>query len=96
MASIAEQTEMGGGIGPNAANIRKHGFRVIRARMPMAVRRELQHAVKVGYLVRLPKDGMKPEVFCDPRHVSLARVKQAEEAIFALESIAKAVKEVCA
>jgi hypothetical protein len=62
----------------------------------MAVRRELLHAVKVGYLVRLPKDGLKPEVFCDPRHVSLARMKQAEEAIFEAESIARAVKATCA
>lgn len=87
MPSIAELTELNGGIGPNAMNIRKHATRVIRGRIPAQVRKELMAAVKMGALGRLKKDGLKPEVFYHPDHLHGAKERQQREAEYAISCI---------
>ena len=54
--------------GPNVANILASGSRVIRGRVPSQVRNDLRAAVNAGVLGRLPKDGLKPEVYFHPVH----------------------------
>lgn len=73
----------------NAEMIYAKGTHVVRGRIPAQVRKELNAAVKAGMLGRLPKDGLKPEIFFDPRHTNLAREIQANEAIYAIENIRK-------
>lgn len=76
-------------IGPNVDLIRAQATRVINSRMPLQVRRELMAAVKAGHLGRLPKDGLKPEIFFHPDHLHGARDRQKQEALYAVECIAK-------
>ena len=75
----------------NAERIYAQGTLIVRGRIPTQVRKELASAVKAKMIGRLPKDGLKPEVFFDPRHTSLARELQANEAIYAVECIGKCV-----
>ena len=75
----------------NAEQIYAQGTRIVRGKIPAAVRRELMSAVKAGMIGRLPKDGLKPEVFFDPRHTNLARRIQADEAVYSVECIRKCV-----
>lgn len=91
MPTIAQLTEMEGGIGPNAMEIRKGASRVIRGRIPAAVRKELMHAVKMGALGRLPKKGLLPEVFYHPDHKHGAIERQKREAEYAVSCIAKVI-----
>lgn len=73
----------------NAEMIYAKGTHVVRGRIPAQVRKELMSAVKAKMIGRLPKDGLKPEVFFDPRHFNLARELQANEAIYAVNNIRK-------
>ncbi len=75
----------------NAENIYAKGTHVVRGRIPAQVRKELMSAVKAGMIGRLPKDGLKPEVFFDPRHTGLARELQANEALYSIGCISKVV-----
>lgn len=89
--TIAQQTELNGGIGPNAMNIRNGASQVIRGRMPAAVRKELMAAVKIGALGRLPKKGLLPEVFYHPDHKHGAIERQKRESEYAAKCIAGVV-----
>jgi hypothetical protein len=75
--------------GPNAEQTRKQATRVIRARIPAAVRKELMDAVRAGYLRRLKKDGLKPEIFYDPDHHHGAVDRQKREAAYSISCISK-------
>ncbi len=74
---------------PNVELIRKHATRVVRGRIPSAVRKELMAAVKEGLLGRLPKDGLKPEIFFHPDHKNGAIERQNREAAYSVSCIAK-------
>lgn len=89
--TISRLTELNGGIGPNAMRIRCGASKVIRGRMPAAVRKELMDAVKMGALGRLPKKGLLPEVFYHPDHLHGAKDRQRKEAEYALKCIAGVV-----
>lgn len=65
--------------GPNVENIRFQATRVIRGRIPAQVRRELSAAVKAGYLGRLAKKGLAPEIFFHPDHKNGAVERQRRE-----------------
>ena len=82
--TIAQITELDGGVGPNAMLIRKHAMRVIKGRIPAAVRKELMAAVKMGKLGRLPKNGLLPEIFYHPDHLHSAKDRQKREAEYAI------------
>lgn len=91
MLTIAQLTELDGGIGPNAMQIRKGATRVIHGRIPAVVRKELMAAVKMGALGRLPKKGLLPEIFYHPDHKNGAKERQRREAEYAASCIAKVV-----
>ena len=74
--------------GPNVEQILCSASRVIRGRIPLQVRRELQAAVKAGVLGRLAKDGLKPEVYFHPDHKHGAVERQKSEALYAAKCIA--------
>lgn len=76
-------------MGPNVELIRKHATRVIHGKMPMRVRKELLAAVRDGHLGRLPKDGLKPEIFFHPDHKNGAIDRQKREAEYAIGMISK-------
>jgi hypothetical protein len=76
--------------GPNVALILKHATRVVRGKVPMQVRRELQAAVKAGVLGRLAKDGLKPEIYFHPSHLHGAVARQKAEAAYSIDCIAMA------
>lgn len=78
-------------IGPNVDMIRSQATRVVNSRMPLAVRRELMAAVKAGHLGRLPKDGLKPEIFFHPDHKNGAVERQKAEALYAVQCIATVI-----
>ncbi len=75
-------------IGPNVDVIRSQATKVVRGRIPLAVRRELMDAVKAGHLGRLKKDGLKPEVFYHPDHKHGAIERQKNEALYAIQCVA--------
>jgi hypothetical protein len=75
----------------NAERIYAQGTLIVRGRIPAAVRKELMSAVKSKMIGRLPKDGLKPEVFFDPRHTNLARKLQADEAVYSIDCIRKCI-----
>lgn len=77
--------------GPNVANILAGGMRVIRARIPAAVRKELAAAVRDGVLGHLKRDGLKPEVFFHPDHKNGAIDRQKREALHSANCIAGVV-----
>lgn len=76
-------------MGPNVEQIRASATRVVRGRIPREVRKELMAAVKAGLLGRLPKDGLKPEIFFHPDHKHGAIERQEREAAYAISCIAK-------
>jgi hypothetical protein len=76
------------GFGPNVEQIRAQATRVIRGKIPMQVRRELMDAVKKGFLGRLKKDGLKPEIFFHPDHKHGAADRQKREAEYSVGCIA--------
>lgn len=78
-------------IGPNVDVIRAQATRIVKGRIPQAVRRELMAAVKAGHLGRLPKDGLKPEIFFHPDHLHGARDLQKREALYSVQCIAQVV-----
>lgn len=75
--------------GRNVQNILCQATRVIRGRMPAQIRKELMTAVKAGVLGRLPKDGLKPEIFFHPDHKHGAKERQIREAEYSISCIAK-------
>lgn len=77
--------------GPNVEQILVQASRVVRGTIPLRVRRELMSAVKAGVLGRLPKDGLKPEVFFHPDHRNGAKERQQREAAYAAQCIAGVV-----
>lgn len=77
--------------GPNVQNILCQATRVVRGKIPAAVRKELMAAVKAGALGRLRKDGLKPEIFFHPDHKHGAIERQQREAQYAIECIANVV-----
>jgi hypothetical protein len=77
------------GYGPNVEQIRAQASRVIRGKIPKQVRRELMGAVKNGFLGRLKKDGLKPEIFFHPDHRQGAIDRQKREAEFSVGCISK-------
>lgn len=78
-------------IGPNVEQIRCRAMRVVNGRIPSTVRRELMGAVKSGLLGRLPKDGLKPEIFYHPDHKHGAIDRQKREAEYSRSLIAGVV-----
>ena len=89
--TIARMTELDGGIGPNAMNIRKHATRVINGPMPARVRKELMDAVRSGHLGRIPKKGLLPEIFFHPDHKNGAIERRKREAEYAISCIATVI-----
>lgn len=77
--------------GPNVEQILASAYRVIKGRVPAQVRKELAAAVKAKVLGRLPKDGLKPEVFYHPDHKNGAKELQAREAAYAVSCIANVI-----
>lgn len=77
--------------GPNVQNILCQASLVVRGRIPRQVRKELSAAVKAGVLGRLPKDGLKPEIFFHPDHRNGAIERQRREAEYAVSCIAKVI-----
>jgi len=75
--------------GPNVEQILCQATRVVRGRIPAQVRKELNAAVKAGVLGRLPKDGLKPEIFFHPDHLHGAKDRQTREADYAISMIKK-------
>lgn len=75
--------------GPNVQNILLQGSRVVYARIPAQVRKELMTAVKAGALGHLKKDGLKPEIFFHPDHKHGAVERQKNEAAYAISCVAK-------
>jgi hypothetical protein len=67
------------------------GTRVIRGKVPSQVRKELAAAVKAGVLGRLPKDGLKPEVFYHTDHKHGAIERQKREAEYSISCISKVI-----
>ena len=64
----------------NVQLVRMERYRLIHNRLPMAVRRDLQAAVKAGILAHLKKDGHKPEAFFHPVFKCLAiEAREAHE-----------------
>lgn len=86
--TIAQMTELDGGIGPNAMQIRKQATRVVNGPMPAQVRKELMAAVKAGFLGRIPKKGLLPEIFFHPDHLHGAKERQKREAEYSIKCIA--------
>lgn len=78
-------------IGPNVDQIRAQATRVVRGRVPSAVRKELMDAVRSGALGHLKKDGLKPEIFFHPDHAHGARERQIREASYAAGLVARAL-----
>ena len=74
--------------GPNVEQILSQGSRVVIGTIPLRVRKELQAAVKAGALGRLPKDGLKPEIFFHPDHKNGAIERQTREAAYSVSCIA--------
>ncbi len=74
--------------GPNVEQILLQATRVVEGRIPRQVRNELMSAVKAGVLGRLPKDGLKPEIFFHPDHKHGAVDRQKREAEYAVKCIA--------
>lgn len=66
----------------NVLIVQMMGVRVIKCKMPLDVRKALNEAVKKGELGRLPKNGLKPEIY----HHKNAKARALEEQ----ERIAKA------
>jgi hypothetical protein len=77
-------------VGRNVEQIRAQATRVTW-RMPLGVRRELLTAVRAGLLGRLPKDGLKPEVFFHPDHRNGAIERQNREAAYSVNCIASVI-----
>lgn len=73
--------------GPNVEQILIQATRVIRGKIPAQVRKELMTAVKAKVLGRLPKDGLKPEIFFHPDHKHGAADRQKREAEYAIGCI---------
>lgn len=77
--------------GPNVSAILVGGTRVIRCRVPAQVRKELNAAVKAGVLGRLPKNGLKPEIFFHPDHKNGAVDRQKREASYSIQCISSVI-----
>jgi hypothetical protein len=88
-ATIEKMTERNNGIGPNAMQIRVQATKIIKGRIPTAVRKELRDAVKAGHLGHFKNDGLKPEIFFHPDHKHGAKERQQREAEYAIGCIAK-------
>ena len=73
----------------NVELIRMMGFRLISGKLPKDVRSALMAGVKDGRIGRLPKDGLKPEVFFHPNSIwnaKEARNKEVSKAIMVLQA----------
>lgn len=77
--------------GPNVSRILAQGSLVVRGRIPAQVRKQLSAAVKAGALGRLPKDGLKPEIYFHPDHKHGAIERQKLEAAYAIQCIATVI-----
>ncbi len=77
--------------GPNVTNILVQATRVIRGRIPAQVRKQLMTAVKAGVLGRLPKNGLKPEIFFHPDHKNGAIERQNREAAYSIKCISSVI-----
>jgi hypothetical protein len=74
--------------GRNVEQILAQATRVIHGKIPAQVRKELMAAVKAKVLGRLPKDGLKPEIFFHPDHRHGAIDRQNSEAAYSIGCIA--------
>lgn len=77
--------------GRNVQQILAHATRVVRGKIPAAVRKELMSAVKAGALGRLRKDGLKPEIFYHPDHKYGAIERQLREEKYSRECMTKVI-----
>jgi len=77
--------------GPNVAQILRQGSRLIKGKVPAAVRKELRTAVKAGVLGHVAKDGLKPEAFYHPNNSNSALWARDREAEHSVACIAKVV-----
>jgi len=85
MAELGETTE------PNVEATRMMGVRIIRGKLPRAVRAELNKAVKSGRLGHLKKNGLLPEAYFHPNSLDRAKAMRNQEAYAGIQ----AIKEVC-
>jgi hypothetical protein len=76
----------------NVAVVQIMGVRVVINRIPLAVRKELNAAVKAGELGHIKKEGNRPECY----HHKNARVRALEERDRIYSSIKSSVSAVCA
>lgn len=74
-------------MGPNAENIKNSGMRVIRGKIPSAVRKELMDAVKNKELGRFKKEGLLPEVFYNTDMMHTAKDIRKEIAEYSAKRI---------
>jgi hypothetical protein len=73
--------------GSNPEMIRCMGFMLVEASIPASVRKQLNQAVKAGYLGRLKKDGLLPEAFFHPNSKANALEARRRKAGFAIKAI---------
>jgi len=67
-------------------------FRIVKVKMPRAVRKALNEAVKIGTLGHLKKEGLKPEVYFHPTFDHLAKNARNEDERNARSAIAGCFK----
>mgnify|MGYP000968534296 CR=1 FL=1 len=75
----------------NVEIIRMTAVRVVTGRLPKQVRQWLMEAVKDGRLGRLPKSGLKPEVFFNPN----AKHRAIDERNKIFQQAINAIGKVC-
>lgn len=73
----------------NVEIVRMTAVRVVSGRLPKQVRQWLMEAVRDGRLGRLPKNGLKPEVFFNPNAKARAIDERNKVFRLALDAISK-------
>lgn len=73
----------------NVEQIRASGMRVVRGTVPASVRKELADAVRAGWLGRIRKNGLAPEIYFHPDHVNGAIERHKKEFEYGAQLIAQ-------
>jgi hypothetical protein len=72
----------------NVEKVKMARVQLVTCRMPMAVRKALNAAVKRGELSHMPKDGRKPEAYYHPTFEYLAKQARNEHERNTLKALA--------
>lgn len=75
----------------NVEKVRMMRVQLVTAKIPAAVRRALNEAVKSGYLAHMPKKQNKPEAYYHPAFEYLAKQERRSHEI----SVLNALKSIC-